>query len=48
MSCPASRALITFPMATVEVDMSSKSGGRLLAGKAMASGLLETPATLAP
>jgi hypothetical protein len=33
-------------MATVEVDMSSRSGGRLLAGKAMASGLLETPATV--
>src|SRR5262249_29076024 len=48
ISRPASRALITFPMATVDVDMSTSSGGRFLAGKATASGLLETPAALAP
>src|SRR5262245_5701614 len=45
---PASRALITFPMATVEVDMSSSGGGRFAAGNAIASGLVETPETLAP
>src|SRR6266404_5241372 len=48
MSRPASRALITLPIATVEVDMSSSSGGRSAAGNAIASGLLDTPATLAP
>jgi len=46
MSRPASRALITFPMATFDVDMSSSSDGRFLAGKAIASGLLETPAAV--
>src|SRR5712691_11663334 len=48
MSRPASRALITLPIATFDVDMSSRNGRRFLAGKAIASGLLETPATLAP
>ena len=46
--CPASRALITLPIATLDVDMSSSSGRRFFVGKAMASGFLETPATLAP
>src|SRR4029077_6342015 len=48
MSRPASRALMIFPIATFEVDMSRTSGGLLLAGKAIASGLLDTPDTLAP
>ena len=33
-------------MATFDVDMSSSSDGRFLAGKAIASGLLETPAAV--
>src|SRR5262249_58376990 len=48
ISRPASRALITFPMATFDVDMSTSSGGRFFAGEAIASRLLQTPATLAP
>src|SRR5262249_42497863 len=48
ISRPASRALITFPMATFDVDMPTRGGGRFLVGKTLASGLLETPETLAP
>src|SRR5262249_12628517 len=48
ISRPASRALITFPMATFDVDISTSSGGGLLAGKEIAGGWLETPAALAP
>ena len=44
----ASRALMILPMATVEVEMSMTNGRRVLAGKAIAIGLVETPATLAP
>src|SRR5256885_4193891 len=43
ISRPASRALMTFPIATVEVDISSKSGGRFLAGNAIPIGLGGTP-----
>src|SRR4051795_2498719 len=48
MSRPASRAPMIFPIATFDVDMSRTSGGLLLAGKEIASGLLATAHHLAP
>src|SRR5262245_27584143 len=45
---PATGPLLHFPMAAFHVDHAKNSGGRFLAGKAIASGLLETPETLAP
>jgi hypothetical protein len=45
---PASRALSTLPMATVDVDMSTRKGGLPPAGNASAIGLVDTPATRVP
>ena len=45
---PASRASKIFPIDTVEVDISTTKGGCVPPGTAIASGLVDKPATLAP